>query len=83
MAKAPTILTPVGTKVRLVAKYEFLEPGHEGVIEDYGWTNPPESQRTLIINLGDGLIELDMEHFDLFEVVKEKTMDSVSPINIR
>jgi len=65
----PTILTTIGTKVRLITKYEFLEPGREGVVLDYGWSNPPDSQRTLIIDLGDGTIELDMEHFGIFEVI--------------
>jgi len=67
----PTILTTIGTKVRLTTQYEFLEPGKEGVIKEYGWTNPPDSQRTLIIDLGEGELELNMEHFSLFEVVEE------------
>jgi len=67
----PTILTTIGTKVRLTTQYEFLEPGREGTVKEYGRSNPPDPQRTLIIDLGDGELELDMEHFSLFEVVLE------------
>jgi len=77
----PTILTVVGTKVRLVTQYEFLTEGMEGTILETGWTNAADGedpQRTLIIDMGQGTIELDHEHFDLFEVVKEeKTADPV------
>jgi len=68
---APTILTPMGTRVRLVTPYEFLTSGMEGVLQEVGWTNPPESQRTLIINMGEGTIELDLDNFSLFEIVEE------------
>jgi len=70
----PTILTPTGTKVRLVTQYEFLSKGMEGTVQDTGWTNVADGedpQRTLIIDMGKGTIELDHEHFDLFEVLGE------------
>ena len=75
---------PVGTTVKLRRDYEFLTAGRTGTIQEFGRTAVPgqsEPERTIIINLGDGMIELDQAHFELFEVVGSETVDAVTLID--
>jgi len=71
---APTLKTPIGSKLRLIKRYEFLEEGREGILESIGRPNfhVDENVQTLLVNMGDGEFEVDSDHFDLFEVVMEK-----------